>query len=144
MGWADEHLHQFSIRGRQYGAVHEDVLQFSTVANDPQPAIAVMQLRMALRGLSPPVWRRVLIPEHITLARLHEVIQAAMGWTDDHLHQSIIRGRRYGEAREGARCHAAWREPGLVRRKISEGWNDIWSLEKGGTTGVHGVARVLM
>ncbi|MFS8979823.1 plasmid pRiA4b ORF-3 family protein [Cupriavidus necator] len=57
---------------------------------------------MALRGLSPPGWRRALIPEHITLARLHEVIQAAMGWTDDHLHQFIIRGRRYGEAREGA------------------------------------------
>ncbi len=24
-----------------------------------------------------------------------------MGWTDDHLHQFIIRGQRYGEAREG-------------------------------------------
>lgn len=72
------------------------------MASDPQPAIAVLQLRMALRGLSPPVWRRLLIPEHITLARLHEVIQAAMVWTDDHLHQFIIRGRRYGEAREGA------------------------------------------
>ncbi|WP_454753732.1 plasmid pRiA4b ORF-3 family protein [Cupriavidus necator] len=72
------------------------------MASDPQPAIAVLQLRMALRGLSPPVWRRVLIPGHITLARLHEVIQAAMGWTDDHLHRFVIRGRRYGEAREGA------------------------------------------
>ncbi|WP_349604957.1 plasmid pRiA4b ORF-3 family protein [Cupriavidus sp. DF5525] len=72
------------------------------MASDPQLAIAVLQLRMALRGLSPPVWRRVLIPGHITLARLHEVIQAAMGWTDDHLHRFVIRGRRYGEAREGA------------------------------------------
>ncbi len=25
-----------------------------------------------------------------------------MGWTDDHLHQFVIRGRRYGESREGA------------------------------------------
>lgn len=72
------------------------------MASDPRPAIAVLQLRIALRGLSPPVWRRLLIPEHVTLARLHEVIQAAMGWTDDHLHQFIIRGRRYGESREGA------------------------------------------
>ncbi|MGH8786540.1 MAG: plasmid pRiA4b ORF-3 family protein [Cupriavidus necator] len=72
------------------------------MASDPQPAIAVLQLRIALRGLSPPVWRRVLIPESITLARLHGVIQAAMGWTDDHLHQFVIRGRRYGESREGA------------------------------------------
>jgi len=72
------------------------------MASDPGPAISVLQLRNALRGLSPPVWRRLLIPEHVTLARLHEVIQAAMGWTDDHLHQFIIRGRRYGESREGA------------------------------------------
>ncbi len=34
MGWADEHLHQFSIRGRRYGEAHEGVLQFSTVANE--------------------------------------------------------------------------------------------------------------
>jgi len=44
----------------------------------------------------------VLIPEHITAAQLHEVIPAAMGWTDDHLHQFMIRALRYGEAREGA------------------------------------------
>ncbi len=25
-----------------------------------------------------------------------------MGWTDDHLHQFMIRGQRYGESREGA------------------------------------------
>ncbi len=34
MGWVDEHLHQFSIRGRRYGEAHEGVLQFSTVANE--------------------------------------------------------------------------------------------------------------
>ncbi|KAI3605368.1 hypothetical protein D8I24_2471 (plasmid) [Cupriavidus necator H850] len=44
----------------------------------------------------------MLIPERITLAQLHEVIQAAMGWTDDHLHQFMIRGQRYGGVREGA------------------------------------------
>ncbi|QBY55233.1 plasmid pRiA4b ORF-3 family protein [Cupriavidus oxalaticus] len=72
------------------------------MASDPRPATAVLQLRIALRGLSPPVWRRLLIPEHVTLARLHGVIQAAMGWTDNHLDQFVIRGRRYGESREGA------------------------------------------
>jgi hypothetical protein len=34
MGWADEHLHTFSIRGRRYGEAHEGVLQFSTAANE--------------------------------------------------------------------------------------------------------------
>lgn len=67
----------------------------------PQPAISVLQLRISLRGLSPPVWRRVLIPEHTTLGQLHDVIQVLMGWTDEHLHQFTIRGWRYGEAHEG-------------------------------------------
>ncbi|WP_341868084.1 IS1096 element passenger TnpR family protein [Cupriavidus lacunae] len=36
----------------------------------------------------------VLIPEHITSAQLHEIIQASMGWTDDHLHQFMVSLRR--------------------------------------------------
>ena len=68
---------------------------------NPQPAIAVLQLRISLRGLSPLVWRRVLVPEHLTLAHLHNVVQVVMGWTDEYLHQFTIRGRRYGEAYEG-------------------------------------------
>ncbi|WP_116318485.1 IS1096 element passenger TnpR family protein [Cupriavidus sp. P-10] len=41
-------------------------------------------------------------PEHLTLAQLHDVFQVITSWTDEHLHQFSIRGRRYGEAREGA------------------------------------------
>jgi len=44
------------------------------------------QLRIALRETSPPVWRRVLVPADLTLEHLHLVIQAAMGWSDTHLH----------------------------------------------------------
>ena len=69
----------------------------------PQPAISVLQLRISVRGLSPPVWRRVLVPEHLTLAQLRNVIQVVMGWTDEHLHQFTIRGKRYGEAHDGVR-----------------------------------------
>src|SRR5215831_11313908 len=68
------------------------------MASDPGPAISVLQLRIALRGLSPPVWRRVLVPEHLTPGQLHHVIQVVMGWADEHLHTFSIRGRRYGEA----------------------------------------------
>jgi hypothetical protein len=35
----------------------------------------------------PPVWRRIEVPGDILLPRLHEVLQAAMGWTDSHLHR---------------------------------------------------------
>lgn len=46
----------------------------------------LVQLRIDLKGIKPPVWRRVLVPYNITLGKLHDVIQAAMGWTDSHLH----------------------------------------------------------
>ena len=38
---------------------------------------AILQLHIELRGTKPKVWRRVLVPETITLLRLHLVIQAA-------------------------------------------------------------------
>ena len=34
-----------------------------------------------------PIWRRVQVPSTIRLGGLHDVFQAAMGWTDSHLHQ---------------------------------------------------------
>lgn len=47
--------------------------------------------------MKPKVWRRVLVPETITLAKLHLVIQAAFGWWNSHLHEFIAGdGKRYG------------------------------------------------
>ncbi|TDG16742.1 hypothetical protein EYW47_39970, partial [Paraburkholderia silviterrae] len=61
---------------------------------------AVLQLRISLRGVSPPVWRRVLISGQIMIAHLHQVMQLTMGWGDEHLHRFIIHGWR--GHREGA------------------------------------------
>lgn len=58
---------------------------------------AILQLHIELRGTRPKVWRRVLVPETITLARLHLVIQAAFGWGHSHLHEFVAGdGERYG------------------------------------------------
>lgn len=70
--------------------------------DDSSQTTSVLQLRVSLRGVSPPVWRRLLIPEKITIAQLHNVMQFAMGWNDEHLHQFIIRGWGYGGHRGGA------------------------------------------
>jgi hypothetical protein len=35
------------------------------------------------------------------IADLHYIVQIAMGWSDDHLHQFRIHGKRYGIARIG-------------------------------------------
>lgn len=57
----------------------------------------IYQLKIALAGVTPSVWRRVLVPGGYTLDRLHRVIQHAMGWQDCHLHCFDFEGVQYGE-----------------------------------------------
>ena len=40
---------------------------------------AVLQVKVWLTGISPMVWRRVLVLGNSTLRELHDVIQVAMG-----------------------------------------------------------------
>ena len=56
----------------------------------------LLQLRIELRHTNPLVWRTVVVPDTITLVKLHAVIQAAMGWYGGHLHEFEIAGQRYG------------------------------------------------
>ncbi len=56
----------------------------------------VHQLKITLKHSKPPIWRRVLVPSHFNLNKLHRVIQIAMGWEDYHLHQFTIDGGYYG------------------------------------------------
>lgn len=53
--------------------------------SDPAASV-VYQLKVILRGISPQIWRRVLVPADLTLYGLHRVIQIAFGWEDYHLH----------------------------------------------------------
>jgi hypothetical protein len=54
------------------------------------------QMRIELREVKPLVWRRILVPENVTLAKLHVILQAAMGWTYGHLHEYTVGRQRYG------------------------------------------------
>jgi hypothetical protein len=56
----------------------------------------VILLRIALLDVTPRVWRRLRVPEAIALDQLHLLIQAAMGWSDTHLHEFFILDQRYG------------------------------------------------
>jgi len=62
-------------------------------ASTPQE---VFQLKVSLRGIRPPVWRRLLVSAHTTLAQLHSAIQVAFGWEDYHLHVFTVHGEEYG------------------------------------------------
>jgi hypothetical protein len=56
----------------------------------------IYRLKVTLAEIQPPVWRRLLVPAEMTLAKLHHVLQDAMGWTNSHLHCFEVDGRRIG------------------------------------------------
>lgn len=50
----------------------------------------VYQFKITLKGIKPPIWRRIQVPENYSFWDLHVAIQDAMGWTDTHLHNFVI------------------------------------------------------
>jgi hypothetical protein len=56
----------------------------------------IYPIKVTLLDTSPPIWRRLLVPADLTLAQLHDVLQAAMGWEDGHMHEFSIGQRRFG------------------------------------------------
>ena len=58
-------------------------------------AQTVYQLKITLRDIRPPIWRRVQVRGDATLGHLHWVIQFVMGWTNSHLHSFSIQGVEY-------------------------------------------------
>ena len=67
---------------------------------DP-PNTVIYQLKVALRGISPLIWRRLLVRADTSIADLHHILQLVMGWTNSHLHRFVIHGREYGSAYDG-------------------------------------------
>ena len=55
----------------------------------------IYQLKVTLLSTNPPIWRRLLVPADMTLARLHNVLQTAMGWDDGHVHEFRAGQRRF-------------------------------------------------
>lgn len=53
-------------------------------------------LKVALHGVSPMIWRRLVVAENTSLAKLHYVLQSVFDWDDDHLHRFHIYGVDYG------------------------------------------------
>jgi len=59
------------------------------------------QLRVALGGVSPLVWRRLLIASETSIAQLHEILQLVFDWSGEHMHRFHIHGRDYGISQLG-------------------------------------------
>jgi len=71
------------------------------MAEADHPEAQIYQLRAVVRGISPMIWRRLLVRDDSTVAQLHEVLQIAFGWEDEHLNRFEIRGREYAIYRDG-------------------------------------------
>jgi hypothetical protein len=55
----------------------------------------IYQIKVTLTGTRPKIWRRLLVPATLTLFQFHDVLQAAMGWENYHLHEFRIGGSTF-------------------------------------------------
>jgi hypothetical protein len=61
-------------------------------------APGIYELHIELEDIAPRIWRRLLVPAKITLPKLHDLLQLAMGWTNSHLHSFQIGENAYSMA----------------------------------------------
>jgi hypothetical protein len=80
----------------------------STVANKTGGRL---RLKISLEDWEPPIWRRVEVNKDLSFWEFHRVIQEAMGWEDDHLHEFRAAGRVVGMP--GLEDELFGREPAL-------------------------------
>lgn len=106
------------------------------------------RLRVDLLRTKPPIWRRIDVPGDITLPQLHDVIQAAMGWTDSHLHcfrtgnernspefltQFALEEGDEGMAEDGVRLDQVVADEGdrlWYDYDFGDGWDHVLRVEK--------------
>ncbi len=62
-----------------------------SVKKDPNAPI--YQLKVTLKHLSPPIWRRLLVRSDVTLGDMHRILQASFEWDGSHLHAFQVGGR---------------------------------------------------
>ena len=108
-----------------------------------------VQLHVSLDDIEPGIWRRLIVPLDTTLANMHPITQAAMGWRDAHLHEFDVGGLTYGETwslsaertDDDARVYDAQevrmrdfsREPGVTFTYVydfGDNWRHTVTLEK--------------
>ena len=106
----------------------------------------VYQFKITLMNTSPPVWRRIQVPQIFTFWDLHVAIQDSMGWDDCHLHEFKITdpssgwNKSIGIPDKGDLCGtdmlpgwkqkiAAWFTPGNPKARYIYDFGDGWMHE---------------
>ena len=47
-----------------------------------KPSTPIYQIKVTLKHIRPPVWRRILVPADASLYELHTILQIVMDWED--------------------------------------------------------------
>jgi hypothetical protein len=81
-------------------------------------AKTVHTVKVTLRRVKPPVWRRVVIPSEMRLDRVSDVLEAAMGWLGGHLHAFTAAGVDYVDDLDDVSESSAFR-PAVSERKAT-------------------------
>jgi len=93
---------------------------------------ASISLHIRLASIEPEIWRQVTVPANYTLAGLHFVIQAVMGWENDHLHLFVIDGEHYGVPDDEAGGRAIAEEANVrLSHVLLEGHTFLYSYDFG-------------
>jgi Plasmid pRiA4b ORF-3-like protein len=119
---------------------------------NPEPV--VYQLRVVLRGVSPLIWRRLLVRSDSTIADLHASLQLVLGWRDEHVNRFVIHGREYGVWHDGgigfrdnprhvclANLGLRVRERFLYEYDFTDGWQHDVRLEQSCHSSQDGTTR---
>jgi len=77
----------------------------------------IYQFKVTLKGIRPPVWRRIQVPDHYSFWDLHIAIQDALGWFDYHLHSFHVTNPSTGQSEEIGVPDEEW-----ASYKIYPGW----------------------
>lgn len=61
----------------------------------PEGTETVHQLKITLRSVKPPVWRRIQVVSNTSLGELSHMLEGVMGWHGGHLHAFDVDGTDY-------------------------------------------------
>lgn len=58
---------------------------------------AIYEIKVTPKWSKRPIWRRIQVRGDTRLGKLHAVLQNAVGWSDEHLHEFEAGSIRYGQ-----------------------------------------------
>jgi len=92
----------------------------------------VYQIKVTLKGIKPPVWRRIQVAGETTLAQLHRILQRVMGRTSSSMNMTLaIAGntscslKRYYPWKTGSATPSASRANAPVPPRIAVASGDM-------------------